>query len=204
LRKLDDKDSDEAQKLRQTLVRIEREKADARRELEMLERQRRGRDRDIEIVETRRRRTGDEQQEDLRTLIEETERELIERRRRGEGDADEGRALLRQLEARTDRQREVEARGRVRSSRRRSTTPPDSALYDEMVRTDDGRIEMMRERRITRDGPPEGGLETEVEELRKKVDGMHKQMEEMRRMLQQLLERDPRENETPPNETNAY
>jgi hypothetical protein len=161
-------------------------------------------DRDIEIVETRRRRIGDEQQEDLRTLIEETERELIERRRRGEGDADESRALLRSLQALTDRQREIETRGRVRGSRRRSTTPPDSALYDEMVRTDDGRIEITRERRITRDGPPEGGLETEVEELRKKVDGMHKQMEEMRRMLQQLLERDQSERDVPPQETNAY
>jgi hypothetical protein len=64
-----------------------------------------------------------------------------------------------------------------------------------MIRTDDGRIEIRRERRITRDGPPEGGLELEVEELRNKVDGMHKQMEEMRRMLQQLLEQT---RQTPP------
>lgn len=204
LDELEDRDSDEAQKLRQSVERIEREKADVRRELEILERQRRGRDRDIEIIETRRRRVGDEQQEDLRAAIEETERELHERRQRGEGDADESRALLRSLQALTDRQQEIEARGRARSSRRRRGTPPESAPYDEMVRTDDGRIEIMRERRITRDDPPEGGLESEVEELRKKVDGMHKQMEEMRRMLQQLLERDPRENETPPKETNAY
>ena len=202
LNELGDKDSDAAQELRQALVRIVRKQAATTRELEMLERQRRGRDRDIEIIETRRRRIGDEQQEELRAAIEETERELHEQRERGDGEGEEIRVLERRLRALTERERAREP-SRRRTARGRASDPTVSG-YDEMVRTDDGRIEIMGERRITRDGPPEGGLESEVEELRKKVDGMHKQMEEMRRMLQQLLERDPRENETPPQETNAY
>lgn len=59
-------------------------------------------------------------------------------------------------------------------------------------------LEQLHERRETmegrmrepdRPGPSREGIEGEVEELRQKVDGMHEQMQEMREMLKQLLER---------------
>jgi hypothetical protein len=272
---LDDSEDERAHELRQALEELEREKAEFRAETIEFERSRGGRrDREMEIIEIRRRRAEHDR---LADAIGETDRELHERRERGEGDSEESRVLERRRRVLIDRQRTLEGREREDAgrSRRGRRTSPEGELYDEMIRHDDGRIEVRRQRRVTREDGVEGGrqrtavqaeststriyrlehalggpmaeivdvslrgqatviqdertnsllvtgpsriharveriirqldvpgagperrehestegLGAQVEELRGKVDGMHEQMEQMRKMLQQLLERE--------------
>lgn len=208
LERMDDPDSEAGLDRRRSIENMRLEMATIEEQLQQIRRERQDRTADRQ---QRLRREMDARGNPLRRQIAATERALREREERGQGDSDEAnelRQVLRRLHEQlqsteeTDRpMREQRATGGrdVRSQRQLDPMEP----YGQSLSPDG----VARRGRATIQQGPYGGqgdpygaapsaerpdrpnVQRQVEELRGQVDGLNAQMQEMREMLQQLLQR---------------
>jgi len=212
LERLNDPDNAEARDRQAAQENMRREVARIEEELQRLEY-----DKQTTMAERleRLRREAEQRSDQLRRQIEEAERALREREERGQGDGAESRELRevisraqRQMQATEDEQRAM----RERDMRRQRQLDPmiegqpspygESPYGGRSARR--GRTGAQQSPYGTREGDPYGAppvqepsdpdVQRQVEELRGQVNGLNDQMQEMREMLRQLLERRNQQN----------
>jgi len=189
LEEVGDEDSDEARELRNHVENMNAETAEIEKQLQQLRRPR------ATATAPRRRREGIEsraapyqRRQELRPDIEEMERELQLHEEEGRGDTDEAQELRAALRRTRNEMQRAEAVKAAREAARKR-----EEAVSQVARSGRAAEGPQRER--------EGGneaLRRQVEELRGKVDDMHEEMQHLRKMLQQLLERTHHQPTTPP------
>lgn len=192
LAEIDDPDSEEAQKLREQMQLTQRDIRQAQVRLST--------SKDQAPRAQQQRQTGGESAERVRELgsrlreqIAETERALREREEQGQGDSDEANALrrtLRRLRQQAgdmeDRQRQIRQRQATEDRDTRSRRGLDPATpYGQ----DPYAGGFARGDRAAVQQPARADVQRQVEELRGRIDGLNEQIQQVREMLQQLLER---------------
>lgn len=217
LERLDDPDSERGLDLRHALENLRREMATLEEEVQHEENAAAMRRTTVRLIKEGRR-------DQLRQRIAETERALKEREERGLGDSDEAKELREvlgrlhedvQAMEETETQFREQQATRNRGARPRQEVAPmgpyGQGRYESSVTQRRGASVQSGprgSRATSRDAvqqqqPGRPDVQRQVEELRGQVDGLNAQMEEMRQMIRQLLER-REERQTEVQETAPY
>ncbi|MCP4592104.1 MAG: hypothetical protein GY842_15325, partial [bacterium] len=215
LERMDDPDSNEARELRAHLDNLHEETRHMEEQLEDLRSERR------EEKEEAHEEEFEGQFDPMAERIRDLEIELQAIHKRGEGDGQVARRLRQDVRKVREERRRVEQRDRraqndellaqahegltaqirMTEDRLKAAREQDSPAVEKLHRV----LEQLHQRRESLEGqagqlgdaPRERpGIEVEVEELRGKVNGMHEEMTQMRKLLEQLLERRQKRIET--------